>query len=101
MPHERPLSLRFPRAWRLRQTREFSAVRNRGQRATRGCLVMNWLPLPPGSPSRLGVVTSKKLGKATVRTRARRLLRETFRLHQHEFLEPTAFVLVARHSIIG
>ena len=34
---------------------------------------------------RLGVVTSKKIGSAVARSRARRLLRESFRQHQHEF----------------
>ena len=35
------------------------------------------------------------------RSRARRLLRETFRLNQHDFCEPAAVVLIARNSIAG
>ena len=57
--------------------------------------------LPAGSRSRLGVITTRKLGKAPVRSRARRLLRESFRLHQGELREPVAIVLVARNSILG
>jgi ribonuclease P protein component len=49
----------------------------------------------------LGVITSRKLGKAHVRTRARRLLRECFRLHQGDLHQPVAIVLIARASIIG
>jgi RNase P protein component len=29
------------------------------------------------------------------------LLREAFRLHQHDFAQPVNVVLVARHSIVG
>jgi ribonuclease P protein component len=35
------------------------------------------------------------------RSRARRLLRESFRLHQHELARPIDLVLVARPSIAG
>jgi len=66
-----------------------------------GCLIANWLRLPGGSTSRLGVVVSRKVGGSVVRSRAKRLLRESFRLHQHEFSEPLDLVLVARPSIAG
>ena len=47
------------------------------------------------------MVTSKKIGGAVERSRARRLLRETFRQHQHELAQPVELVLVARNSIAG
>ena len=46
-------------------------------------------------------MTSKKIGGAVVRSRARRLLRECFRLHQREIARPVDLVLVARPSIAG
>lgn len=54
-----------------------------------------------GGTARLGVITSKKIGSAVARARARRLLRESFRLHQHEVVRPVEVVLVARLSISG
>ena len=66
-----------------------------------GCLIANWRRLPAGSGARLAVVTSSKIGNAAVRSRARRLLRETFRIHQHDFSEPVEIVLIARNSIVG
>lgn len=50
---------------------------------------------------RLGVITAKKLGNAVVRARARRLLREAFRLHQHDLSQPVDLVLVAQRTIVG
>ncbi len=41
------------------------------------------------------------IGGAVARSRARRLLRESFRLHQHELEQPVELVLVARNSIAG
>lgn len=96
-----PGRMRLARAMRLQKTREFARIRNEGRRSVRGCLVVNWMLLTPGSICRVGLITTKKLGKAIIRTRARRLLRETFRLHQHDFRQPVAMVLVARASIIG
>src|SRR4029079_11475397 len=93
-----PPRLGLGRAMRLQHKNEFAGIREKGRRVSKGCLIANWIRLPAGSPSRLGVVTSRKLGKAHVRTRARRLLRESFRLHQHELREPIALVLVARAS---
>ena len=96
-----PARRRLGRASRLPQSRDFARVRLRGERLALGCLIANWNKLPDGSRPKLGVVTSKKIGGAVVRNRARRLLRESFRQHQHEFAQPVEIVLVARHSIAG
>ena len=64
-------------------------------------MIVNWLPSPAGVLTRLGVITSRKLGNAVVRSRARRLLRECYRLHQLELAQSLDLVLVARSSIVG
>ena len=96
MAAESSARLSFGRKLRLKQPREFSRVRLEGRRLALGCLITNWRLLPPGSPTRLGVITGKKIGNAVARSRARRLLRETFRLHQHELRHPLELILVAR-----
>jgi ribonuclease P protein component len=101
MPGDRLQRFRFGRAARIKQGRDFLRVRQKGERLANGCLIANWQRLPPDSPSRLGVITPGKIGKASARTRARRLLRETFRVHQHDLAASVDLVLVARHSIIG
>ena len=92
----RPLRLR--REQRILQSRDFLRAKNSGQRLAVGCLALNWMD---AANTRLGVITSRKIGSAVVRTRARRLLREAFRLHQHELTRPAEVVLVARLSIVG
>ena len=93
--------LGFPRARRIKQGRDFTRVKSQGRRLVHGCLILNWLPLPAGTPTRLGVITSKKVGNAVVRSRALRLLRESFRLHQNELLQSLDLVVVARPSLAG
>jgi ribonuclease P protein component len=93
--------LTFPRASRLKSRGEFLRAKVEGRRLVCGCLIANVLPRAPGQASRLGVVTSKKIGDAVVRSRARRLLRECFRLHQRQLARPVDLVLVARPSIVG
>ena len=46
--------------------------------------------------NRLGITVSKKLGKAHIRNRARRRLREVYRLNEDKFLPGWDIVLVAR-----
>ncbi len=92
--------LQLPRSRRIQLSRDFARVRNQGQRLAVGCLIANWLPRQ-GETHRIGVITGKKIGGAVIRNRARRLLRESFRLHQHELCQPVDLILVARNSIVG
>jgi len=101
MPADAPKRLRLGRALRLGRNRDFVRVRQQGERLALGCLIANWHGLPENASSKLGVVTSRRIGDAVDRSRARRLLRESFRQHQSEFSRPVELVLVARPSIAG
>ncbi len=98
---ETPRRLRFCRAARIKQGRDFRRTRQGGERLVSGCLIANWRRLPAQASSRLGVITASRIGGAVVRNRARRLMRESFRLHQHDLAAPVDLVLVARQSIAG
>src|SRR4029078_3961719 len=101
MPGDAPggSRLKFSQDQRLKKAWEFERARREGQRLVSGCLILNWRFSDDQKSSRLGVVTSKKIGNAVVRSRARRLLREVFRLHRHDFRQAADLVLVARNSI--
>jgi ribonuclease P protein component len=101
MAAEIPRRLRLGREVRLKQGRDFRRLRQQGERVVNGCLIANWRRLASDAASHLGVITAGKVGNAVVRSRARRLLRESFRLHQHEIAPPVELVLVARPSIAG
>jgi ribonuclease P protein component len=96
-----PAGLRLPRAARLTQKRDFVRLKTGGRRLGNGCLILNWLPRADRQAARLGVVTSRKVGTAVVRSRARRLLREVWRRNQHGPAAGLDMVLVARPSIRG
>jgi len=99
MPSARPLGL--PRAQRIKLGRDFVRIRSAGRRIVNGCLIANWSESPTAARSKLGVVAGKQIGNAVVRGRAKRLLREVFRLHQNELNQTVEMVLVARPSIAG
>jgi ribonuclease P protein component len=99
MSAAQPARLGLGRRARIKQGRDFLRVRQGGERVVKGCLIANWLRLPLEARSRLGVVVSKKVGNSVVRSRVKRLLRESYRQHQHELTQPLDLVLVARPSI--
>ena len=101
MPAPASQRYRLPRTRRLCRPGAFEAARRLGRRVVARCFILNWLDAQEVPGSRLGVVTSRKVGPAVVRNRARRLLREVFRRHQHALDHPVDVVLVARPSIAG
>ncbi|MDE2905769.1 MAG: ribonuclease P protein component [Acidobacteriota bacterium] len=75
------MSRTLTRRERLRTRPEFLAVQRRGARSRGRYLTL--LGLPNGlDVTRLGVVASRRLGKAFRRNRSKRLIRELFRLNK-------------------
>lgn len=50
--------------------------------------------------NRVGITVSKKLGKAHVRNRTRRRIREVYRLHEQQFAPGWDIVVVARSKAV-
>ena len=96
-------ALSFGSEKRVQQSAEFARIKTEGRRLAKGCLLGNWVEQGgrEGQPLRLGVVTPKSVGPAVERARARRLMREAFRLNQNKLKQPLTLVLVARQSIVG
>jgi ribonuclease P protein component len=93
--------LTLPANKRLGDSRVFARLKLQGRRMSAGSIIVNWEVLPPDGSSQLGVITSRKLGNAVVRARARRLLREVFRRHQHELNRPARVILIPRASMVN
>ena len=72
---------RFTKAERLRHRQDFLRAQAQGKRLYTRHFGLVLAPMETGSP-RLGLVVTKRLGKAVQRNRVKRLLREFFRRHK-------------------
>lgn len=72
---------RFTKSERLRHRRDFLRAQAQGKRLY-SCHFGVTLAPPVAEGPRLGLVVTKRLGKAVQRNRVKRLLREFFRRHQ-------------------
>ena len=84
----------------IKENRTFRRIYNRGRSAVTPFLVLYCRPNGQNH-NRLGVTVSTKLGGAVVRNRARRRLREVYRLAQPEMKQGYDIVLVARGRAVG
>ena len=79
----------------IKENRDFRRIYSRGRSAVTPFLVLYCRPNGRGH-NRLGITTSTKLGCAVVRNRARRRLREVYRLAQGDLLQGFDIIAVAR-----
>jgi ribonuclease P protein component len=92
--------LTHPQERRLRRKREFDAVYAHGRRFGNGFFGVTAQPNVAGWP-RLGLaVAVKTAGNGVERNRIRRVIRESFRLHQHE-IPALDLVVSARLRVRG
>jgi ribonuclease P protein component len=89
------LRYRLTKAQKLRRPSEFKRVYDGGAKAGDDRLLVFALPNDLGL-TRLGLSVSKKHGGAVKRNRIKRLLREAFRLSQHDLPPGLDLVLIPR-----
>jgi ribonuclease P protein component len=93
MPQKRRYT--FSKDKRVGGREEFSAVFDAKVRQSRGPLTAYAIPTEKPSP-RLGLSVSRRVGTAPRRNRIKRMLREAFRLMQHDFPRAYDIVIVVR-----
>lgn len=79
----------------IKENYVFRRMYRKGRSSVQGGLVAYCQKNKQGK-TRLGVTVSTKLGKAVVRNRVRRQLREIYRLHLHEMKKGYDLILVGR-----
>ena len=85
---------------RLKRQREFERVFAHGKSLAGSTVAFYFCPGEREYP-RAGFIASKRVSKRAVdRNRAKRLMREVFRLNKHR-LKPVDIVLIARRGIVG
>ena len=79
----------------IKENHVFRRLYAKGKSAAAPALVL-YVRRNGNKENRLGLTVSTKVGKAVVRNKVRRRLREIYRLHQHELARGWDLVVVAR-----
>jgi len=82
----------------IKKTKSFKIVYGSGRQAVNPLFVM-YVRANDSDISRLGVTVSKKVGKAVVRNRIRRLVKESCRLRAYKIKKGMDIVIVARPAV--
>ena len=98
----------LPKNERLQRGSQFRHAYEHGRKFVGKLFVLYVVDAPPESRTAtrcatraVGVVTSRKIGDAVTRNRARRLLREAYRLNKQKLNNNLQIVMVARSAING
>ena len=91
--------LGLPRSRILKKKKDFQVVYSRGKSYANRFLVL-YVFRSHGLQGKVGFAAGKKLGNAVKRNRVKRLLRESYRLHQVEIEEGFSLLLVGRKAAL-
>ena len=87
------------RANRVRKRAEYLEIQSGGARVNGDCLVFIVKKTGAGSPVRLGITASRKIGNSVQRSRARRLIREGFRAVFGDLPDALDIVVIVRRPL--
>jgi len=90
------MAVRRAKRGRLSRSAEFERVYRQGRSHANRFLVLYTFPRAGDDQPRVGLSVSRKVGRATVRNRWKRLLREAFRLSQRELPQGVDLVVIPR-----
>jgi ribonuclease P protein component len=98
----------LPKSERIQHGWQFRRAYEHGRKSVGRLLVLYVIDDPTDSPRTgtpagraVGVVTSRKIGNAVTRNRARRLLREAYRQNKQKLKTNLQIVMIARGGING
>lgn len=94
-----PVCFRFRKEDHIRLARDFLLLREKGRRIEGGPFFLKLVQRAGAQPTRLAIITSRKVGPAVVRNRIRRLVRESFRLNKPMLPQGMDILLIARSSL--
>jgi ribonuclease P protein component len=95
---KRASSLSFPKQRRLTSASEYERVKRDGLVRRGKLLMLSAAGVDNSGLSRVGFITSRRLGSAVARNRVRRRLREIVRQHQHDLRQDFWIVLIAKQD---
>lgn len=87
---------RLPASRRIRKRPDFLRIQSGGRRITTPSYVLLVAARDDDAPARLGITATRKFGNAVERNRAKRVLREAFRLHPELFPKGADLVVIVR-----
>ncbi len=90
----------FSKKERLRKEKEFQRVFKEGKKIWIEKVALLFFCSNSVGIRRLGIVVSKKIGKAVKRNRAKRLIREVFRKNKEIFPEKSDIIIIPHPSIV-
>lgn len=98
--------MQLKRRHTIKRASEFAMVRSEGKSEAGRFLILGTAPYPKGRdgedhrPSRFGIIATRKIGKAVVRNRLRRQMREILRAHAAPLSKGLSVALIIRKRAI-
>jgi ribonuclease P protein component len=89
---------RFPKTARLRQTKDFTRVREHGKSSQARLIRIGLLRTGRVDSARVGIITSRRVGGAVIRNKVRRRLREILKSCIAQIPAGSLVVIVAKSA---